>query len=57
MRDLLQAISGSNGLYAIEDVFKQMAGGVKEFADLSLSKIGDLGIQLLDVENKAEEAK
>src|SRR4030095_14161688 len=50
LRDLIQAISGSNGLYMIEDVFKQMAGKVKEFADLSLSKIGDLGVQVIQPE-------
>ena len=46
LRDLIQAISGSNGIYMIEDVFKQMANSVPEFANLSLSKIGDLGVQL-----------
>jgi NADH-quinone oxidoreductase subunit G len=50
LRDLIQAVSGSNGLYMIEDVFKQMAGKVKEFAGLSLSKIGDLGIQVIQAE-------
>ena len=47
LRDLIQAVSGSNGLYMIEDVFKAMAGEVKEFANLSLSKIGDLGVQII----------
>jgi NADH-quinone oxidoreductase subunit G len=46
LRDLIQAVSGSNGLYMIEDVFKAMAASVKEFSGLSLSKIGDLGVQL-----------
>ena len=56
LRDLIQAISGSNGLYMIEDVFKQMAAEVKEFAGLSLSKIGDLGVPLINIdENKTEE--
>jgi NADH-quinone oxidoreductase subunit G len=49
LRDLLQKLTGSNGVYLIEDVFKQMAEGVPELHGLSLSKIGDLGIQL---ENK-----
>jgi NADH-quinone oxidoreductase subunit G len=57
LRDLIQAISGSNGLHMIEDVFKQMAGKVKEFAGLSLSKIGDLGVQLLDMKREEEAAK
>ena len=34
LRDLIQAISGSNGLYMIEDVFKAMAAEVKEFSGL-----------------------
>jgi len=55
LRDLIQAVSGSNGLYMIEDVFKQMAGQVKEFAELSLSKIGDLGVQVLTAEPAKEE--
>jgi len=46
LRDLLQGINGSNGLYSIEDVFKQMATQIPAFAGLSLSKIGDLGVQL-----------
>jgi len=45
-RDLILGISGSNGLYSIEDVFKQMAAGIPAFAGLSLSRIGDLGIDL-----------
>jgi len=46
LRDLIQALSGGNGLYMIEDVFKQMAAEIPELAGLSLSKIGDLGKQL-----------
>jgi NADH-quinone oxidoreductase subunit G len=46
LRDLIQGLNGINGLYAIEDVFKQMATEVPAFAGLSLSKIGDLGVQL-----------
>ena len=46
LRDLILGVSGSNGLYAIEDVFKQMAAAVPAFAGLSLSKIGDQGVQL-----------
>jgi NADH-quinone oxidoreductase subunit G len=47
LRDLVQAVSGSNGLYMIEDVFKSMAAEVKELAGLSLSKIGDLGVTVI----------
>ena len=48
LRDLLQKLTGSNGVYLIEDVFKQMADGIQQLHGLSLSKIGDLGIQLED---------
>ena len=51
LRDLIQAISGTSGTYSIEDVFRQMSTAVPEFAGLSLSKIGDLGVQLIDVED------
>ena len=39
----------------IEDVFKQMADEVEKFANLSLSKIGDLGMQVL--ESKSQKAE
>ena len=48
LRDLIQAYSGRNGIYTIEDVFKQMSGSVPALAGLSLSKIGDLGVQVLE---------
>src|SRR5438552_15245504 len=47
LRDLSQAITGSNGIYTIEDVFKQMADSVPQLNGLSLSKIGDLGLKLI----------
>ena len=47
IRDLTQALTGSNGIYMIEDVFKAMAKEVAEFAGLSLGKIGDQGLPLL----------
>ncbi len=47
LRDLIQGVSGSNGIYMIEDVFKQMAAAQPELVGLSLSKVGDLGVQVL----------
>src|SRR5205823_13944505 len=47
LRDLIQAYSGGNGLYSIEDVFKQMSESIPQFTGLSLSKISDLGVQIL----------
>ena len=52
LRDLTQAIGGGNGMYVIEDVFKLMAGEVKEFDGLSLSRIGDLGVPVLKTRKK-----
>jgi NADH-quinone oxidoreductase subunit G len=49
LRDLIQAYSGRNGIYSIEDVFRQMGEAVPALAGLSLSKIGDLGVQVLEV--------
>ena len=46
LRDLIQLLSGTNGIYAIEDVFKQMAAETPALSGLTLSRIGDLGIQL-----------
>ena len=48
LRDLIQALSGNNGFYTIEDVFKAMSIDVTEFHSLSLSKIGDLGVKVID---------
>ena len=47
LRDLIQACSGQNSIYSIEEVFRQMAEIVPQFAGLSLTKIGDLGIQVM----------
>lgn len=46
LRDLIQAVSGSNGIYTIDEVFKQMTSEVSALSGLSLAKIGDLGVQL-----------
>ncbi len=48
LRDLIQACAGQNGIYSIEEVFRQMAEAVPQLAGLSLSKIGDLGIQVME---------
>jgi NADH-quinone oxidoreductase subunit G len=49
LRDLIQAYSGRNGIYSIEDVFRQMSETVLSLNGLSLSKISDLGVQVLEV--------
>jgi NADH-quinone oxidoreductase subunit G len=56
LRDLIQAVSGSNGIGVIEDVFRTMAAEVPEFGGLSLSKIGDLGLQILNLRDRKDRA-
>ncbi len=43
---LKEALGGGNGLHTIEEVFKAMAGSVPAFAGLTLSRIGDLGVEV-----------
>ena len=46
MRDLIQPLTGSNGIYLIEDVFRQMADAIPALKGLTLSRISDLGVDL-----------
>ncbi len=50
LRDLIQACTEQNGIYSIEDVFREMSAAIPEFAGLNLGKIGDLGVQVLNKE-------
>jgi NADH-quinone oxidoreductase subunit G len=50
LRDLLQAIGGGNSLHSIEDVFSRISETVPQFTGLSLGKIGDLGVHILQME-------
>jgi NADH-quinone oxidoreductase subunit G len=50
LRDLLQAIGGGDSLHSIEDVFARISETVPQFAGLSLRKIGDIGVQILQLE-------
>jgi NADH-quinone oxidoreductase subunit G len=52
LRDLIQACTEQNGIYSIEDVFREMSAAIPQFAGLNLSKIGDLGVQVLDLERE-----
>jgi NADH-quinone oxidoreductase subunit G len=49
LRDLIQACTQQNGIYSIEDVFREMSTAIPQFIDLNLSKIGDLGVQVLQM--------
>jgi NADH-quinone oxidoreductase subunit G len=48
LRDLVLAISGSNGLHSVDDVFRQIAANVPCFQGLTLAGIGDQGVQVLE---------
>src|SRR5262249_41698536 len=48
LRDLLQALGGSNRLFTIDDVFRQMSTEIPQFIALTLSKIGDLGLAVIE---------
>jgi NADH-quinone oxidoreductase subunit G len=50
LRDLIQALSGGNSIYAIEDVFREMSEATPELSGLTLSRIGDLGVQVREPE-------
>jgi len=50
LRDFLQAVGGGDSLHSIEDVFRRMSETVPHFDRLSLSKIGDLGVHILKIE-------
>jgi NADH-quinone oxidoreductase subunit G len=47
LRDLLVASGSVVAFHEIEDVFRAMSQDIPAFAGLNLSKIGDLGVQLL----------
>ena len=47
LRDLLQGLGVGNGIYTIEDVFRQMSTEIHQFHGLTLSKIGDLGVHVI----------
>ena len=49
LRDLIQAFSGGTGIYTIEDVFRQMSEATPQFAGLTLSRISDLGLPVLEI--------
>jgi len=50
LRDLLQAVGGGDSILSIDDVFRRISETVPQFAGLTLSKIGDLGVHILQME-------
>ncbi len=50
LRDLIQAVGGGDSLLSIDDVFRRIGETVPQFAGLTFSKIGDLGVQILQME-------
>jgi predicted molibdopterin-dependent oxidoreductase YjgC len=50
LRDLLQEIVGGDSLHSVDDVFRNISETVPQFVGLSLPKIGDLGVHILQME-------
>jgi NADH-quinone oxidoreductase subunit G len=50
LRDLLQAVGGGDSILSIDDVFRRISETVPQFVGLSLNKIGDLGMHILQME-------
>jgi NADH-quinone oxidoreductase subunit G len=46
LRDLIQAVDGSDAIYTIDELFKQIAAEFSALEGLSLSRIGDLGVDI-----------
>jgi NADH-quinone oxidoreductase subunit G len=49
LRDLLHAVGGGDSIVSIDDVFRRLSETVSQFKGLTLSKIGDLGVQILEM--------
>ena len=52
LRDLLLETGGGNGVFSIEDVFRLLAETAPEFAGLTFGQIGDLGIPLIETDQR-----
>ena len=52
LRDLVLAISGSNGIHSVDDVFKRLASEVGIFNGLTLRSIGELGVPVMETGDK-----
>src|SRR5438876_9598907 len=50
LRDLFQTVGGGDSLSSVDDVFRRISETVPQFAGLTLSKIGDLGVHILQME-------
>jgi NADH-quinone oxidoreductase subunit G len=50
LRDLLQAVGGGDSILSIDDVFRRIGETVPQFAGLTLNKITDLGVHILQME-------
>jgi NADH-quinone oxidoreductase subunit G len=50
LRDLLQTIRGGDSLSSVDDVFRRISETVPQFGGLTLGKIGDLGVHILEIE-------
>jgi NADH-quinone oxidoreductase subunit G len=55
LRDLIQAAGGSDGINTIDELFKHIAAEYPALEGLSLSRIGDLGVDLSSKLDKANQ--
>ena len=49
LRDLLQAVGAGDSLSSVDDIFSRISETVPQFAGLTLSKIGDPGVHILQM--------
>ena len=50
LRDLLAAVGGGDSILSIDDIFRRITETVPQYAGLSLNKVGDLGVHILQME-------
>lgn len=52
LRDLVFEVVGSNGVHSVDDVFRRMASEVEVFNGLTLARVGELGVQVMETDEK-----
>jgi NADH-quinone oxidoreductase subunit G len=48
LRDLILAVSGQNGLYSIDDVFRALAAEIPQFKGLTMGSVGPQGVAVME---------
>ena len=52
LRDLIGELGGSNGIYMIEELVKEMSENVSKLKGISLGKICSQGMHLIDTDER-----